>query len=71
VKDDEILGRRNADHDLAQLAPLVMSAEAHAKAQSVQLESAGRIVPPATRIAGARESNQMQPRAVPSDWIPL
>jgi hypothetical protein len=44
---------------------------ARPKAQSIQLESAGRIVPPATRIACARESDQMEPRAVPSDRIPL
>lgn len=29
------------------------------------------LVPPATGIAGARESNQMERHTVPSDWIPL
>jgi tetratricopeptide (TPR) repeat protein len=37
------------------------------RAQSVQLESAGRTVPCETNIAHARESDQMEPRAVPSD----
>jgi hypothetical protein len=41
------------------------------RAQSVQLESAGRIVPCETSISSARESNQMEPHAVPSGWIPL
>jgi hypothetical protein len=29
VEDDEILGRRDADHDLAQLAPFMVGAEPH------------------------------------------
>jgi hypothetical protein len=42
-----------------------------AKAQSVQLESAGRIVLCETSLSRARESAQVQPRAVPSERIPL
>ena len=38
----------------------------HPRTQSVQLESAERIVPPATHIAGACES--IRPHAVPSGF---
>ena len=44
VENNEILGRRDADHDLAQLAPFVMGAEAHELDTSVDVLVADDVV---------------------------